>query len=488
MKLRWLNTVLVLIALASVTLPPAQGGILGGLSKAAKAAKKVPLRAITRAELLAASVAFPAGAIFVDVQGQKVLFQILKDSVGDLSGSTDDVLSSVRKFNATAGHLPKQSFVFTPHGAQQMGEKLDDFSAAGPVYIADPIGGALPLLTRIDNGTTLFFRQLRPGLAVPLDAEISKEVLEALRGPAKLENIHVAAIFSRSDVDALRAVATAAGDRLLSGSALEEAIRSGSLEKFRGKTLITIGHIEDGAFVARHADGTVAYSLSIERLEKMADDAGVTIVGAGCSSFCQGSRIGFAEQVTDVNVAAGLKEALGASTLGEMLGAFGHETPLIISEESLRTFAEKRKLELLSEKAHSGKIAGGATAMRIVAPGARAGVFPALLNTLGSLYLIGAILMLFMYRTSRAAFLGAFPRLPSPLLPDQRMKYVVFGGLRELLFIALAPIFLAAIAFTFLLGGWSRRKGLLSFCWTLIRLPARLLIRITHTIAGLRAA
>jgi hypothetical protein len=154
-----------------------------------------------------------------------------------------------------------------------------------------------------------------------------------------------------------------------------------------------------------------------------------------------------------------------------MLGALGQASPLIVSQESLAAFAATRRLELARNAEHSGRVTGTTIAARVISPLANRGVLMSVLNIWMNLSSLGILLMIFMFRSCRNAFIGVFPKLPSPLLPAERPRYAVLLVLRELLFVAMGPMILGATAVTFFFGCWSHRHSILSALWGLLRRP-----------------
>lgn len=463
---------LVLVALLTAA-SVAQAGWLAELGKAGKAAgHAAPASArLSKTQVLAASAGLGAGVVYVDVQGAK-LFMELGDAAGHaLANSTDDVADLVARVQPKGSTAPKR-FVLTRESAAELGPNMKQLFGQGEVFVVEPTTGPLRVRSKVVSGQTNYFKQIYPGLLTPTGSHISTEVAQALAESVKRERMQVAAMFSPSDVDSLRLMASAAGDRLLSADALVESALAQTLERMRGGVLVVVGHVEDTAFVLRGAGGETIRTLRFSALEDLAAASDVRIISAGCSSYCGGATAGFARQVTDAQMAEAIKVAFDADTTGALLGAFGQHEALLVNQAALEGFATSRQLHLAQLQSGSTAVKSGSLAVRLYAAARKPGLLPSILEALVPAYLLGAAASVVMFRTSRAAFLRSFPQLPTPELPQNHVRYVAARVGRTLLYIALAPFFaLAAIVFIFL-GGWAGREALQAWLWRCIRHPA----------------
>jgi septum formation inhibitor MinC len=455
----------------------AQAGIF---SKSLKAAAKAGTAAkvLTRAEAVALAAGLGTGAVYIETGGGRVIFEIL--GAQPLRGSVDnlfDLSKELQKLPASGQH----KFVLTKETVQELGSDLEKLNHHS-LFVVEPDLAPLKLVSHLERGTRTLFKELEPGLLTPIESKVTPDLLEVLKEPAKRENILVASVLPDSELDAISLLAKAAGDRLLGNDALSKAIDSGSLKTFKGKTVVLVGHVEDGAFVAKHANGSVQ-RIDIARLEAMAEESGVTLIGGGCSSFCNGSKTGFLNEITDAELSNNLKQALDASTLGEMLGAFGKNNPLVVSKASLEEFSTQRTLELAERKHLNGSVQAGTFSLRVFHP-ARSAVLASLLDTTRGVYLIGFLCMAFMFKTNRNAFKRSYPLLPSPTLPTQQLAYALRLLLREAVFLIFSPLFLALVVAAIFLGGWQSRKGLLEFLWSFFAAPLKALGTLITYILG----
>jgi hypothetical protein len=451
----------------------AQAGWLTELGKAGRAAgHAAPASArLSKTQVLVASAGLGAGVVYVDVHGSKLLME-LGDSAGHaLASSTDDVADLVARVHPKGSAAPKR-FVLTRESAVELGPNMKQLFEQGEVFVVEPTTGPLRVLSKVISGRPKYFKQIYPGLLTPAESHISTEVAQALAESVKRERLRVATMFSPSDVDSLRLMASAAGDRLLGAEALVASALARTLEGMRGGVLVVVGHVEDNAFVLRSAAGATVRTLRFSDLEDLAAASDVKIISAGCSSYCGGATAGFARQVTDAQMAEAIKAAFDTDTTGALLGAFGKHEALVANQAALEGFARSRQLHLAQLHLGSAAVDSGSLAVRLYAAARRPGLLVAIGEAMGSAYLLGAASSLVMFRTSRAAFLRSFPQLPTPQLPQNHVRYVVALVGRTLLYIALAPFFaLAAITFIFL-GGWAGREAFQAWLWRCIRHPA----------------
>lgn len=463
---------LVLAALLAMS-GVAQAGWLTELGKAARAtghAAPSPSR-LSKTQVLAASAGLGAGVVYVDVQGAK-LFMELGDAAGHaLASSTEDIADLAARVHPKGAAAPKR-FVLTRESAIELGPNMKHLLGTGEVFVVEPTTGPLRVLSKVVTGRPNYFKQIYPGLLTPIESHLSADLAQALAESMKGERVRVAAMFSPSEVDSLRLMASAAGDRLLGAEALAERALAPTLERMRGSVLVVVGHVEDQAFVLRDAAGATIRTLRFSELEGLAAASDVRIISAGCASHCGGATAGFARQVTDAQMAEAIKAAFDMDTTGAMLGAFGKHEALIANQAALDGFASSRQLQLA--QLHSGSTAAisASLAVRLFAAAHRPGLVLSIWQALGPAYLLGAAASVVMFRTSRAAFLRSFPQLPSPELPQDHVRYVAALVGRTLLYIALSPFFALAASAFIVLGGWAGREGLQAWLWRCIRDPA----------------
>ena len=485
MRLTPFASVLLLLAMA----PAPHAGPLEWFAKAGRTAgKTVPKAArvapLTRAQALAFASALGAGTLYVEVRGGRVALEAMGAGMSAMEGRLDDlVLLTTRARALTPDRRPR--YMLSADGAAELESRLDILLDSGTVYVPEPsMSASLPLARHVVAGKTRYFKELRHNVLVPLKAQISPEVALTLSEPLRRESISVVPIFASSDVDSLHRLAVAAGDSMEDAQVLLQGVRSGSLGRLRSRTVIVVGHIEDGAFVARGAGGQTVHSLAIDTLEQVATVSDAKVLSAGCFSSCAGAQAGFIDAVSDLDMAEAVKAAFDAETNADLLKAFAMKRPLIVSEEALDRFATSRSLHLAQMAEGAGPVRAGAVSLRLATKVLKPPALWGAVELLGGMYVWGLIAVALMFRSSRAGFLHVFPKLPSPHLPETRFGFVVARGARELLFMALAPLFAVMTVFTFLFGGWPYRQTIMVELWTFLRHPIRQTLMLVFIVVG----
>jgi hypothetical protein len=475
MRLRLLTPVLVSIVLM-VAVSPTDAGPLSWLSKAGRAAGKAAPKAVARigrGQALALASGLGAGTVYVEARSGRLFLEAIDLGAGGVEGGLDDLTRLTQRVRAVAPGASGQ-YLMSAESAGELGRHLDVLADSGPIYIAEPgMGAALRLTRRIVGGQPRYFKQVRPNVLVPLESPISTEAADALSAPVRKSQIGVVSMFSSSDVDALRKLASAAGDRLEDTDRFLEALRAGSLEHWRNRTIIAVGHIEDGAFVARNASGQRVYSVRIEELERLAAAADAQLLSAGCHSACSGARAGFLDSVSDTDMADAVRNAFEATTNADLLEAFARTRPLVVSRSALEQFAASRTLHLNEMARGSRTVSAGAVSVRLLSLVARrSGLLDALI-VLGTWYLIGAFALMGMGRTSQEALLEVFPKLPSPQLPETQLPSLAAWSGRHVLFLSVGPVVGAITTISFFFGGWPHRQRIMVWLWGFFRYPLR---------------
>lgn len=458
----------VVVAVANMA-GPARAGPLSWFSKTGP---KAPAHAagdaaanLASARAIALTMGLGAGAVLIDFRGGRLFVESLQAG-SKLEGSIDD-LSGLARDAVGSG---ARTFVISSDGAAALGARLDALLDAGPVHVIEPsLNTALPLVRRQAGGhQPTHFKLLRPNILVPLDARIGIEFARMLDDPVRREKLRVASMFASSDVDSIHKLSLAAGSALEDTQRLMQGARSGRLEMLRGTTVILVGHIEGGAFTLKNAGGSIE-RFDIQALEQLARKWDFQLISAGCESFCAGARAGFADRVTSTQMADAVRRSFEAHTLADLLQAFAHDRPLVITQEAMDRFAS-------SESLHASELAKGTRIVNTGALGVRVYSLASkprneVLAGIGGWYMIGVIAFAAMFKSHRAAFLRVFPKLPSGALAETRNRHLLQGTGRELLFVLLGPVFAAVCVLTFLIGGWGHRETVAWRLWRVVRHP-----------------
>lgn len=468
----------------------ASASVVGRLSKAGEATvptrvlagtgSKVVSSATAAAERLAnarglaTAAGLGTGVVIVDAQSGRVMIQLGEAASEVVQGGVDDLASLSSKIrHLENGVAERKKFVLTLEATEELGDNVAKLSMQGDVFVAEPVLGALRVTSQSVGKTTVWFKQIRDGVLVPMQTPIGREVAEALTEKLRAESIRVSALFDSSDVDSLRKLANAAGDRLLDRNALMSSNIAKTLAEIRGGVMVVVGHVEEAAFVVRNAKGEVTFKVPFEELEAAAAAANVRVISAGCTSFCSGAKVGFTATVTDTQIAEAISAMFNSEDTAGMLAAFGRSSPLILDASSLAAFSESRLLRLNQLELHGTAVNSSATGIRMYSA-ARQVAEPSseFLTGLGGCYLYGLIFSMLMYRTGTAAFLRQFPRLPSPELPGKMVTYVLAWGARAALYLALAPFITLVTVCLILLGGvWKQREDVQAAQWYFVRHP-----------------
>jgi hypothetical protein len=479
----------VAVALVCATASfPADADLFGWFGKSSKTVRTgatiagaAALRPLSQQEALALAA---GAAVLVQIQGPKVVFQAISTGthkVADLAGDVATLArTSLDEAIAAGGqNAGAKAYAMTRETATSLGEKLDDLTKAGRAYVIERELGALPVrLVRLPDGTIGRFREVRPGLVVALEEQLTEDVVQLLTSPVKTERIRVASLFDPTDADTVKRLADVAGDRLVDARAFRDPTGKIVLRDLEGGIVVAVGHVEHGSFVARRAAGGVSYRVSIAQLEAAADKAGATLLSAGCSCFPAGARAGFLGNVTDIHVAASIPTVLTAKTYADLLAAFGRpEAPFAITNSALAKLAEQQILEMARLARHGGKANTAAVSLRLMKPGQSSSELFAVAR---GWFIIGLVALALMFRMNRAAYLRLFPLPPAPQFSP--VVSLIITSVRHTLFFIVAPFIGALVVFSFLFGFWSAREQAHEYFWSAFFRPVEFVV---ITLAGL---
>jgi hypothetical protein len=509
MRLRQVILFIVVLVLAVTELSAAQADVLSWLSKGSKVGRAgsvvggAALRSLSREETL---ILAGSAAVFIDMRGPHVIFEGLSKGGQSIADATGDIAQAARRFFDEVGDagtqpLATQRYVMTRETAKALDNKIDDLANEGLVSVIERGWGAVPVrVLPLGEGTLGRFRELRPGLVVRLNEDLTQEAVELLQSTVERERIRVVSFFDANDVATVRRLAETAGNRLVDGQSLVGAQGKVRSPFRKGDIIIAVGHVEGRDFVVRSAVGNVSYRVTIAEVEEAADRAGATLLSAGCNCFTASSRGGFLGPVTDAEVALSVSEALNAKSYADMLAAFGRsDTPYVITNRALAKLSEQRVLELERLTRHSHSVNVGAVALRLtrlvqseprmpvqseprmpnIMEGIITGVLPFMERIITGVLpfmeriITGVLPFLFMFRRNRNAYIRLFPVEPNSRLFPVRSLGV--RCLREGLFFTFGPVISTLVFVSFLFGGWSARDTLHEFFWSALFRPLHFL-------------
>ncbi|WP_143138080.1 hypothetical protein [Burkholderia ubonensis] len=458
-----------------VTTAPSHAGISGGPSNAAESGHyrvSTPEAGTTLGELskpkLLASAARLGDSIYVESSGGKIFAEATRSGNRIVLETTNELTSLPEKLAS-----PEKRFVMSRETALALGEALKQLVDGGTTFVVEPVLGPMKVDVLKSGGRTSFFREIEPGVLANIETPFSTELANTLAAPAPLENVRVASVYSSSDVDSFASLARVAGDRLINADDFGAAIRSRSLAKYRGKMIIVVGHVEDGSFVARLADGSVSHSIPFQQLESLAKADNITVISFGCTSYCQGAKAGFAGPVTDRAAAESISAVFESRTTGEMLSAFAKEGPFVISDSSISSFLLNRRLQLEDVEGYDKAASSAGHIIRIYIAGKDESE-NLIAKMIACFYLIGTVSLLMKFSSNRSSFIRVHPRLPTTHLPNHVTGYILQFSIRELIFILVAPVISGVAVFAVVFGS-RKHQEILDFCWTLFRNPLRVL-------------
>jgi hypothetical protein len=274
------------------------------------------------------------------------------------------------------------------------------------------------------------------------------------------------------DADSIKRVTDVVGDRFSNLTQIIQSDGSVSLKAFSGQTVITMGHIEDGAFVVKGADGSLR-SVPIPLLEEAARNADVTLLSAGCGSEQAGASNGFIDYITDAGFAASLKSALDARTYADFFGQLGSKSPFVVSDKGLKTLADETRIQIETLNRYARPVNLGIRTVRIFQ--AFRSVIEIYQFELQALLAAVCVAFILFFRRNRSEFINMYPFLSSPKLHP----FVYFSSriCREIVFFLIGPFISVLGALSIPLFGWQNRGEAFSYLWSCLRRPGQFIIK-----------
>ena len=477
MRLPFLTPVAVAIAL-TVAVTPSDAGPFSWLSKVGRAGGKAAPKAavvarIGRGQAIALASELGVGAVYVEARSGKLFLEAIDSGVGGVEGGFDDLTRLTQRVRAVVPGANGQ-YLMSAESATELGRHLDTLADSGAVYIAEPgMGAALRLTRRIVGSQPRYFKQVRPNVLVPLEAPISAEAAEALSAPLQKSRISVVSMFSPSDVDARRKLASAAGDRLEETDRVLEALRADhSSPGATGRSSpLAMSRTAPSSRETREAkpstrSGSPSWNGSPRRQTHNCSAPAAT-------RPARAHARGFSTACRTRTWPTPVRNAFEATTNADLLEAFGRTRPLVVSDRALEQFAASRTLHLNEMAAGSRTARAGAVSVRLMSVLARRSALWEVLPVLGMWYVIGVFALMGMGRTSQEALLEVFPKLPSPQLPETQLPSLAAWSGRHVLYVTVGPVVAAITTISFLFGGWSYRQRIMVWLWGFFRYPLR---------------
>ena len=480
--------VLPLVALAATLLlaspATAQVGILSWLLKGERIAtvgedlSLAEKLGMATAKLSRAEVATLAGGVagaYVYFDGSTVVLESLQDAAKSIILRADDLKTSFSHALSTVGGAsPNSRILMTRSTADTLSPVLHDAIKNNKIFVLDNDFGQVPVrIEKLATGQTAMFRELVPGLYVPLNKSLGDDVVQLLKSPFRSERLRLISTFDKlDDANSIKRVTDVVGDRFSDWTQIFRSDGSVSLKPFSGETIIMMGHIEDGAFVVKGVDGSLR-SIPIDLLEKAARNADVTLLSAGCNSEIAGASNGFIDYITDAGFASSLTSALDARTYAEFFGRLGSKSPFVVSDSGLKTLADENRIEIEAVKRYAKPVNFAIRTIRIF-QAFRSVIeiyqmeLQAFLATLFATFVL-------LFRRNRSAFMNNYPFLSSPKI--HQFVYVSSRISREVVFLLIGPFISLLAALSIPVFGWQKRQDALSYLWSCLRRPGEFVIK-----------
>lgn len=285
-----------------------------------------------------------------------------------------------------------------------------------------------------------------PGLFLDIGAKGLDDIRWIVDRPFFRHDIQVISLFDPLDVDMRHSLGAALGElhKGFSGS-LDEllAMISGRSDK----TVVIVGHVENGAFVMRDPLGRETGRFVIADIERASREADGTVLFLGCEAAIARAVTGFTGCVRGDRVAASLAQAVGQDTMGGFLGAIARDSGEMLIRPDF-SVAERARFEALQVRPSGGAATsplfssvGGGTLSSARAADLSWRLIPALPWYWPVLYLGGAVLLMLEPRKSWARWKDRWWDAPDRAIAPVGHLIGVIG--RALSFFVLGPALIA---------------------------------------------
>lgn len=327
-----------------------------------------------------------------------------------------------------------------------------------PTFVFNPAFG-IKRLRALPDGRV--FAEVRPTLLVPIeDVALSPDLARFLDLPVNREEISIISSFNETNPDSFAGLLDAGGERVQNFASILDARGNISLDAFRDRVVLVIGHIEDDSFILESAGNGKSASMPLSSMAEAARNSNTTVFYLGCNSFDVSQKTGFAAKVRDLEIFAGMRRALDARSYIDLAAAFGTiDNPFILTANSMNAEVGKAILTMQRLHKNEGLVAGGSYSLRLVANiEVVEAAYWEWLRVGGFWYALGLIAGLLQVGRVWALFARAFPVLPHLDLHPGR--YYAGAVLRAVIFLVVSPVAVAFALFWILLsGGWSNRES-----------------------------
>jgi hypothetical protein len=277
--------------------------------------------------------------------------------------------------------------------------------------------------------------------------------------------LRVVSLLDPSDADSLHRLDAAAGSLHLRAAPWSAAELARFVRASHRGTLLVVGHVEDGSFAVRDASGVLLQRVEIAALEEAAASADAALVLLGCGAGVCARSAGFVADVNARHVAAGLRRALDADTMGDALSALArHGGDLLIHEATSQALRSQLRVQALAPGGGLGSNPVVGVWMVSAARSAelQARLLPGIPSALQNTYLAGCLLLLFQARTIWRSWRPTWR--PAPAARRAPLRCLAVHGTRWLVFAGFMPWATLLIILAHLLP-WAAAAALLVLAW-----------------------
>lgn len=268
-----------------------------------------------------------------------------------------------------------------------------------------------------------------PSLALELEKNFLHEAqsasdvaqLEAmLRVAFSASDVRVISLFDASDHRIRANLDRAAGEMHLDLSGLSSDAVQAQLGQLKRRIVIVVGHVENGSFVVRAADGHIVARVPVAELEQIADKAGSSLILLGCDTVrVARDSSGLIRPIRDTAVSDALAAGLRAADYGGFLSALGTDAaPFLVRPPTAGRHNSIMAAIRLQDARELDQFVGanvisisiGGRAPEVVAE-RQSRIIPFVPVWAQRLYALGALAALFLVRSLWREWLAIFPIL-----------------------------------------------------------------------------
>lgn len=326
--------------------------------------------------------------------------------------------------------------------------------------------GSLARLRRLPDaggGTGALAIEAKAGVYLRLQGVVDSAPL--LAQAIDRSRLRVVSLLDPSDADSLHRLDAAAGSLHLRAAPWSAVEIARFVRDSRRGTLLVVGHVEHGSFAVRDASGALLRRIEIAALEEASASADAALVLLGCGAGLCARSAGFVADVNARHVAAGLRQALDADTMGDALSALArHGGDLLIHEATSRALRSQLRVQAMAPGGRLGShpVAGVWMVSASRSAELQARLLPGIPSVLQNTYLAGCLLLLFQARTIWRSWRPTWR--PAPAARQAPLRCLAVHGTRWLVFAGFMP-WAALLVILAHLAPWAGAVALLLLAW-----------------------